>query len=639
MKELILKYGSVRSIPEDELTAHGLERIKNESGFILRRINDPEAGNTSLLHRTCRLYGISPEQVPDFVSQSYLKRMQIAFDEEKSPTEYADYQHLWIDYVRSWPDKPSQSLDETKAEAKRIFAERKLNWSVWTTGIGCWHVDVDEQKIQDPRSRAKAHLPEFRKAFTQFITREIARPDACLQNIADKIGIKHHNLSAVLETVESNPLLLKTVVRITHERGVRKNARLVADGEGFFHLNRIRKSLADKKKITEGVFSVGLASKSPFTILDIGNDSGCCIGIYMNGESSEFGKGMGVGTMPNIAVEPMVQMVEIKHGKDRVGSAMLFLATDKDGQVFVAINSIELRAKLAPVADKLSDAVIEWVMAYAKKVGAKYSAMGIHDYNTGCFHLDASEMDLEPFEGVAFRCHGDRIHTDIEDTGRSNLAQLSPNHWMIIGNLAKLPLVSKVQSFQDQEAELNSSFEMAFTRQDMKEIGVKLCELDYVDFSFAEDFLIGLMNNLGLDDTKKIPGFVLPHHSFSEDGPVVLTISNLRECDFYSDEYLVRVMALIPIAPDVIRPKVMRSLKCETPYFQELSLALLLMHHKGKNADKYIGFHEVMAGDKKEGDGLTLQYLQFTGTECILHRKLPPNVIAQKWLLIISNPE
>lgn len=583
MIELIAKYGSIANIPNTELQNHGLERVKNEGGYILRRIDDPKAGNASPLHRTCVLYGIGANQVPDNVSNTYLKRMQIVFNEITPKNEY-NYKHPWIDYVRCWPNKPNVILDDIRDEAMSIFRDLDLDWSVWTNGIGCWHVDVDEQKIQDSIAGTKALLPEFRKAFTQFITKEIARPKACLQNIAAKIGTKDHSLSAVLNAVDSNPILLKTVVRITRERGVRKNARLVADGEGFFHLNRIRKSLADKKKITQGVFSIELTSKNPFTILDIGNDSGCCIGIYMNGESSEFGKGVGTGTIPNIAVEPMVQMVEIKHGKDRVGSAMLFLATDKDEQVFVAINSIELRAKLAPVADKLSDAVIEWVIAYAKKVGAKYTAMGVHGYNTGCFHLDSSEIEHEAFEGVAYRCYPERIRTDIEikdeEAHRTVLASISKNHWMIIGKLAKLPIETR----KDALAEHDKDFCLILVPEVLikQKIIYKYATDSVESWNIVRKVKI-LREKLGKEPCKKIPGSILtPRLYVTNYGEYEISLedfSHRRHCNEIEVDYSDEMLIVAPLDPDLA--KEMASLAIGRPNFGFLATLLFVKQYMG----------------------------------------------------------
>jgi hypothetical protein len=637
MIELIAKYGSITNIPNTELQNYGLERVRNSGGFILRRIDDPEAGNTSLLHRICTLYGITANQVPDFVSNTYLKRMLIVFGEKESPIQVDNYENLWVNYVRTWPNKPNVELDYFRDKAVSIFRDLNLDWSVWTTGIGCWHVDVDEQKIQDPIIGAKALLPEFRKAFTQFITKEIARPDSCLQNIAAKIGTKDHSLSAVLNAVDSNPMLLKTVVRITHERGIRKNARRVTDGEGFFHLNRIRKSLADKKKITEGVFSIGLASKNPFTILDIGNDSGCCIGIYMNGESNEFGKGMGAGTIPNIAIEPMVQMVEIKHGKDRVGSAMLFLATDKEEQVFVAINSIELRAKLAPVADKISDAVIEWVIAYSKKIGAKYTAMGVHDYNTGCFHLDSSEMELETFEGVAYRCYSERIHTDIEkDIGAAHgvsLASISTNHRMIIGNLAKLPIETRKNTL----TQLKKDFSLVLVPEVLREQKITYHYYHPPEFSRLTENIKLLREKLRVEPHKRIPGSILtPRLSAVEFGEHELTLDVFSHCMLLKEieiEDLGEGGMFILVPVDTNLAEELLSWEINRPSFPFLATLLLVKQHMGcLDPDDY-GYHcigEFFCDDVR----CEVCYLEFTPRGCKLQRKIPKNQPVKHWLVL-----
>ncbi|MDF1497047.1 MAG: hypothetical protein P1P90_03220 [Patescibacteria group bacterium] len=655
MIELIAKYGSIANIPDSDLQNHGLEKIKRDGGYILRRINDTDAGSTDLVQFIARYHGLKAEQIPDYVSPTYLKRMQTVIDGfTKSDKESAEVGLIdvgialatyWGQHVEYWANgcrEMKPELAEVHNAVREIFRVYNLDLQLWLDGIGAWHVDLNGKKIEDESVRFNRLLPEFRRALSQFIGQDLVNPKACLQNIAAKIGVKKADLPSIIAAVEANPKLLKKVLTIAHERAVRKGALRRGKNEGLFHLKRIKKTLSDKRKVSEGLFTISLASKNPFTILDIGNDSGCCIGIYVENESKEFGTGFGAETVPVIAIDPMVPMVEVRHGKDRVGSAMMFLAVDENHEFFVAVNSIELNSKLAPVAESLSDAIIEWIMAYAKKVGVAYAAMGSHDYNTGINAYNMPETEDSLFSGVALCGLDFPIHMDINSSNDGDsirdysfsrrLSVYVPSIESIY-QLVRLPLANKQQRFEEQEAELNSCFEAGFTRQDLQGIGIKMRKLGYIDFTPALELLNKLIHELGLDPGKKIPGIVLPCFTNREDGPEKLTISNLSECEMYSEGDLVNIMTMIPIAPEIDPHKAKES---KTVFFHELAIALLLMHHTGLNTDGYIGFHVVWDGRDDEEGKLAIHYLQFTGSECILHRKLPKNTVAQEWYVKMS---
>jgi hypothetical protein len=643
MIELIAKYGSIANIPDSDLQDHGLEKIKKDGGYILRRINDTDAGSTDLVKSIARYHGLKAEQIPDYVSRTYAKRMQTVIDgfkedqDEGSGSSLIPLPTYWHQYVEYWANgcrEMKPELAEVHNAVREIFRVYNLDRQIWLDGIGTWHVDLNGKKIEDESARFNRLLPEFRRALSQFMGQDLVNPEACLQNMATKIGANKADLPTVIAAVEANPKLLKQVLTIAHERAVRKGALRGGNNEGLFHLKRIKKTLSDKHKVSEGLFSISLASKNPFTILDIGNDSGCCIGIYVEKENREFGAGFGADTMPVIAVDPMVQMVEVRHGKDRVGSAMMFLAMDENGEMFVAVNSIELNSKLAPVAERLSDAIIEWIIAYAQKVGVAYAAMGSHDYNTGMNACNTPDAEDNCFSGVSFHGLIFPIHMDIDQNSDYKNVVIVPllgvtvPHTETIHQLVRLSLPNKPLLFEEQEAKLNSCFEVGFTRQDLQGIGIKMKELDYIDFTATHELLIKLVRELGLNDKEKIPGIVLPCFSWRDSGPEKLTISNLSECDMYSEKKRVSIRVLIPFTPE------MNLHKTEEPEFQDLVVAFLLMHHLGLNVDGYIGFHVVT--DCRDDEGAATRYLQFTGSECILHRKLPKNTVAQEWYIEMS---
>ncbi|MFH1078351.1 MAG: hypothetical protein V1745_03695 [Patescibacteria group bacterium] len=363
------------------------------------------------------MYGLTPEEVPAGLSQHYLQRMRLVMTSLRRRVfaEKVDNKEMnsvlgtreredqgprvflkdFMSYVQAWARDPSGRNVLRRGDMKtygRILAAKGVDPKRWYKGSEAMFADVVSREMVPVSVRMQRSVAEFAGWFRTFVENEIHGGDACLQEVANRIAAASPTVEDIMLTVGSDESKLRNALTVAVARGSRKDALKGDEAVGFYHLQRLQRSFSPRPSGGGGTFTIRLASKNPFTVLDIGNDGGCCIGVYIDSDSDAFHGAVGQIQMPRFLVDPATQFVEVMRGNRRCGMALLFAAEDVDERPVIVVNSIELNETLADVADPVVDAVLAWVQSFAKAAGFAYVVMGSHDHNTGMTHGERSVM-------------------------------------------------------------------------------------------------------------------------------------------------------------------------------------------------------------------------------------------------------
>jgi|TARA_B100001971_G_C18250244_1_gene577569 hypothetical protein len=130
-------------------------------------------------------------------------------------------------------------------------------------------------------------------------------------------------------------------------------------------------------------YSFALSGKDPLDVR-MGNDSGCCIGIYEN--SDNIGNGY---SLPHLIADNATYifdiMQQINEGKKRrTGIVLAFDTHDEDNNRVLACNSLELSPSMNPMycVEDIVGFVEEGLMDFALNNGFSEVLMSNHSYNT-----------------------------------------------------------------------------------------------------------------------------------------------------------------------------------------------------------------------------------------------------------------
>lgn len=463
IKELLRKYASVSKIPEGELNACGYERVNIDGCASLHRIGEPPIRTREEL--ICAIHGLSPQDLPSTMTPNTLLRLECIAEklhcDPNTGERIADYRGSeWFGYVKAWAKGQDRAIDFMASYLPhRIFAEKfdrlGLNFALWCSGIEPYELEVTTGKVMNQGERLEKLFAELRQAFTDLIENDLANPQACLKELKDKVGAKSATTEDILAAVKGNEDKIRTLLTISLQRANRKGA-CAGESTSLFHLNSVRTKLVRRTGSATGTFTVRLSCKNPFTDLTLGNDAGCCIGIYL--KSAVFGEGYGADNIPRYFLNSAVQFVELWRGRERCGLAMLFAGQDKNGKPILAVNSIELNAQLEDVADQVTDAMVCWIMEFAQAVGFAQTGMGEHDYNTAQNHgLNSNLEDMGCIQGARL----------LECIGKDNDLLLNLLHSDILNDFNGIDTLSVLQNPRDHAHPVN------FEDRDPKSVSFK----------------------------------------------------------------------------------------------------------------------------------------------------------------------
>ncbi len=161
-----------------------------------------------------------------------------------------------------------------------------------------------------------------------------------------------------------------------------------------FHLRKVDAvlSMPVMKGLTAKEYRIGLAAKSPFRDIMIGNDGGCCIGVYEHPGNDLY--------LPLYFENVATQFVEIHRGSNRIGMALLFVAHVPVLDIpLLGINSIEITERMEALLDKsqisqIVDETVQWISEHAENAGIPLVVMSPHSGNTGSSHLPENYTSL-----------------------------------------------------------------------------------------------------------------------------------------------------------------------------------------------------------------------------------------------------
>lgn len=140
-------------------------------------------------------------------------------------------------------------------------------------------------------------------------------------------------------------------------------------------------SKLDKPKIL--TYFVELSKKDPLDVR-IGNDSGCCIGIYE--KTDDLGNGY---CLPHFIADNATYIFDINqqingNKKRRVGIVLAFDVVDEKGNKILACNSIELSPTMNPIShvNSIVSFVEESLIEFGRQNHYRGVIMSSHSYNT-----------------------------------------------------------------------------------------------------------------------------------------------------------------------------------------------------------------------------------------------------------------
>lgn len=507
LENLLKQYGSAKLIPIEKLIEIGYERILHDGAQIIRRSGAVESDpHATLEKKVAKLIGIESTRLSD-VPSGALRRVQqvmkhlLDTDKKLGPDGATTLTSDFRRFIAAWAKDGAASTFHKKYKpvqrAKKKFANMRIDAEVWHRGIESSYVNVEAADEAPASNRFRTHLDEFVWAVRSFLKTELRQPQPCLNELASKLGTSNSTIAAIIGAITYEAALRKSL-HIVIERGKRKNALNNGTHIGFFHLQEIQKALSRQEKHASGAYEIRLAKKNPFTDLNIGNDGGCCIGVYFE---NELHGAVGHEEMPKYLLDPATQFVEVLHGHERCGMALLFAGENSDGAVLI-VNSIELNSKLGNVAETIVNTVLAWCQSYATAAGFNDAVMGSHDYNTGITHTVRGADSLLPITGIEkFDFFENEImHGDVFED------------YPYVKNVVRIR--DLLETTQPKVAELFDHarhwFDVVIGPKEFKNEGLHISKwpVDNVDIAMIDSFIREVQVDYGLKPHEKIPAIM-----------------------------------------------------------------------------------------------------------------------------------
>lgn len=434
--ELLKKYGTIRAIPAEDLAAAGYELRRAPDGARYLHRRDAENPADKLRRKLAHALNV-PETLFAGRSLNFLNRLLLVLDEEvgrvftdeagkvtegkfldgrvlEEEDAYRSFD-LMVCMLRAKAKGQLAQLRQNHGEAVDTLAELTglgLDVGIWTNGIGERFMDSEEGVVTTEADFLSKVANDLRQALETFVRLDKAKAQGCLKELASHLGGKA-DFEPLLGKAAGDRKSLQLAVTTTLKRlaGVKPDKRGEL-GVAQFHLKRALDQLKSGPVDDDGkkVFRARLSSKDPLDDLLIGNDAGCCIGVY--GGDDEFGGAPGKKVIPAMLFDPATQFIELWSGDERVGLALCF-ACRRDDMPVLVVNSVELSMRFSAHAHVLAELALGYAVDLAAAAGFKLVAMGNHFYNTGVSH-GRSEWFGQEVKGAEKVHHLTRyVHGDV----------------------------------------------------------------------------------------------------------------------------------------------------------------------------------------------------------------------------------
>jgi hypothetical protein len=312
------------------------------------------------------------------------------------------------EYIDSLPE------NQTVGEQLQDFG---INTDTFYNGIGKAEFIISGGKTISRDQIRGEKISVFKDSLEKILSSDIIyKPARLQQKIVDELkkednynpkeGVEFVDYMASLDDKEISKVASITAEYISQKQNTKNQQEAVAISYHMHDVNRFMKRKRDKRNGNDlaNTYGLRLATKDPFTDADIGNDGGCCIGVYegsdfddawnadnfvkfLKGEfnpSSDLPPVDGNGIyMPFYLKDRATQFVEIFRGDQREGMALMFAGKNERDEPVLLVNSIELSEKLRRDGnrDYVIRQAIDYIKNYAKQSGFENVVMGRRSYN------------------------------------------------------------------------------------------------------------------------------------------------------------------------------------------------------------------------------------------------------------------
>lgn len=349
-----------------------------------------------------------------------------------------------LDYADSLPQN-QETTDELR--------DLGVNTEIFYRGIAPKSFVLESGKVVDRNEVRKGIVAEYRASLEQLLSGEIIHSrDRLVQKIVDVLtneGVKipegQDGRSYILD-LDNDDQIRRVCVVASEYASSKPNVKDELGVEAVKHhlkaVNRFLKgeSSREDEQARSNSYTIRIAEKDPFTDVDIGNNGGCCIGVYGEDdsyydwtvdsfvehlESFGFSKVDGNGQyMPFYLKDRATHFAEIYKGNERVGMALMFAGRNERNEPVLAVNSIETGERLRDDSNRRAvlDEAIKYLADYGSRSGFKHVIMGRHHYNPAG-HESEREIDFETFTKVDH--WGEEFYSDILDDGVASTSGFS----------------------------------------------------------------------------------------------------------------------------------------------------------------------------------------------------------------------
>ncbi|MBT4241553.1 hypothetical protein HOD75_01500 [archaeon] len=319
------------------------------------------------------------------------------------------------EYVARLPEneKITEELEELGVDCDRFYNGIPVREFVFEDGASVSPAEIKERFLAEYRSSLEhifdgevVHGAERleKKIIDTLKKKEIEVPDKeqrkYLFELQDEDSLKR--VCNVCSEYASKP------------QNVKDSQRANASVHHFRSVNRFLRGDKEVDEKTSNKYSIKVSSKDPIDDVDIGNDGGCCIGIYEDEQTEifEYEKGCvdrfekflreGVREVPEITENGIympfylkdraTQFAEIYRGNDRIGMALMFAGKNERDESVLLVNSIEASDKLkrdSHYGEVLLE-TISFIRDYAEQSNFQHCLMSDHSYNPARDHAGGS---------------------------------------------------------------------------------------------------------------------------------------------------------------------------------------------------------------------------------------------------------
>lgn len=377
-----------------------------------------------------------PDKFKKGTKPSHLDDITIAESKKRKILRLSNYSEDYDTLVKKTIEGDNEYIDsfQENIQVTQELQALGVNTSIFYAGLTQRDFVVENGKASDLSEIKKEYLAEYRESLEQMLSGNAVnfpeRLEAKLVDVVKKSGASIPEGKAprdyMLELEDEAQL--KVVCNTCAEysaraQNVRDPQATAAAIHHFRNLGNLFKA-RHRKEESMGRYSIKHSQKNPLTEIDIGNDAGCCIGIYENSNENVWGENVEVENfikylregadfksnepveengcyMPFYLKDRATQFLELYRGDERSGLALMFAGRNERNEPVLLVNSIELsdRLRTDPHKGQVLEETAQYIRDYAHASGFKHVIISNHSYNPGRI-TSKEKADFEQFTKV-----------------------------------------------------------------------------------------------------------------------------------------------------------------------------------------------------------------------------------------------